>query len=358
MAAMSERNTKQRATISDVARLAGVSISTVSRVLNDTAPVSDDVEKRVRQAVELLSYAPHAAARNLAVRKTNTVGLLLPALSSSFFAPMLRGIESAIRRSEYHLLVHASLRSGDNDPWQRHPIGAHNADGMLLFVNSSDDEEILRNYRRDFPMVLLFFKGPKGTDIPYVSFDNAGGIHQIVEHLVSVHGRRRIVYLRGPVGNQDSEERELAYRLALAQLGLPYDAALVARGDYSEQGGQAAVEQLLATGVPFDAVFAGDDEAATGVIAALRAAGRSIPEDIAVVGFDDLTFAAHLNPPLSTVRAPIERAGSLAARMLLAILHGEEVPPASPLPVELVIRRSCGCQASVPAPAAGPGSCR
>jgi len=345
MVATPERKIKQRATISDVARLAGVSISTVSRVLNDTAPVSEDVDKRVRQAVELLSYTPHAAARNLAVRKTNTVGLLLPALSSSFFAPMLRGIESAIRKSEYHLLVHASLRSGDNDPWQRHSIGEHNADGMLLFVNSSDDEEILHNYRREFPMVLLFFKGPRGTDIPYVSFDNAGGIQQIVEHLVFVHSRRRIVYLRGPVGNQDSDERELAYRQALAQMGLPYDAALVARGDYSEQGGQAAVEQLLAADVAFDAVFAGDDEAATGVLAALRAAGRRIPEDVAVVGFDDLTFAAHLNPPLTTVRAPIEWAGTLAARMLLAILQGEDLPPVSPLPVELVIRRSCGCRA-------------
>ena len=343
MTATPIRKAKQRPTISDVARLAGVSISTVSRVLNDTAPVSGDVDKRVRQAVELLSYTPHAAARNLAVRKTNTVGLLLPELSSGFFAPMLRGIESAIRESEYHLLVHASLRSGDSDPWRRHPIGEHNADGMLLFVKSTDDEEILRNYQRDFPMVLLFFKGPRGADIPCVSFDNAGGMYQIVEHLVTVHGRRRIVYLRGPVGNQDSEERELAYRQALAQVGLPYDPALVARGDYSDEGGQAAIEQLMAAGVAFDAVFAGDDEAATGVLAALRHAGRRIPEDVSVVGFDDLTFAAHLNPPLTTARAPIERAGNLAGRMLLAILHGEEMPPSHPLPVELVIRRSCGC---------------
>lgn len=344
MNATSLRKSKQRATISDVARLAGVSISTVSRVLNDTAPVSDDVDKRVRQAVELLSYTPHAAARNLAVRRTNTVGLLLPELSSGFFAPMLRGIESAIRESEYHLLVHASLRSGGSDPWRRHPIGEHNADGMLLFVNSTDDEEILRNYQRDFPMVLLFFKGPRGADIPYVSFDNADGINQIVEHLVIAHGRRRIVYLRGPVGNQDSEERELAYRQSLAQLGIPYDPALVARGSYSDQVGQAAIEQLIADGVEFDAVFAGDDEAATGVLAALRAAGRRIPEDVSVIGFDDLTFAAHLNPPLTTARAPIEQAGQLAATIMLSILHGEVPEPASPLHVELVIRRSCGCQ--------------
>lgn len=344
MTATSLRKPKQRPTISDVARLAGVSISTVSRVLNDTAPVSDDVDKRVRQAVELLSYTPHAAARNLAVRRTNTVGLLLPELSSGFFAPILRGIESALRESEYHLLVHASLRSADTDPWRRHPIGEHNADGMLLFVNSTDDEDILRNYQRDFPMVLLFFKGPRGVDIPYVGFDNAGGIYQIVEHLVMVHGRRRIVYLRGPVGNQDSDEREVAYRQSLAQLGLPFDPALVARGGYSDQGGQAAIEQLIASGVDFDAVFTGDDEAATGVLAALRAAGRRIPEDVAVIGFDDLTFAAHLNPPLTTARAPIEQAGHLAGTILLSILHGEVPEPAPPLHVELVIRRSCGCQ--------------
>ena len=155
---MSISKTRHRPTISDVARLAGVSISTVSRVVNDTAPVSTEVAERVRSAVQLLSYTPHQAARSLAVRRTDTIGLLLPELSSNFFAPMLRGVEAAIRKTDYHLLVYAGLRSGDAlADWRRRiPIGEHNTDGMLIFVDSLDDEEIVRNYQREFPMVLLF----------------------------------------------------------------------------------------------------------------------------------------------------------------------------------------------------------
>ena len=134
---------KPRPTISDVARLAGVSISTVSRVVNDTAPVSDDVGQRVRNAISMLGYTPHAAARNLAVRKTNTIGLLLPELSSSFFAPLLRGIEGVVRQTEYDLLVYASVRPTSNgDRRRREPIGEHNADGVLVFTTTLDESEI------------------------------------------------------------------------------------------------------------------------------------------------------------------------------------------------------------------------
>lgn len=337
------RRPKPRPTISDVARLAGVSISTVSRVINDTVPVSEDVEQRVRHAVEMLSYTPHTAARNLAVRKTYTIGLLLPELSNNFFAHMLRGVENAIRPTEYQLLIHASLRSLEEAPWRRSPIGEHNADGMLVFVGSTDEEDLLRNQQRDFPMVLLFFRGPTGADIPYVGFDNSDGLRQVVEHLVMVHGRRRIVYMRGPVGNVDSDERERAFGQTLAQVGVPLHPELVVRGHYSAPGGESAILELLARGAAFDAIFAGDDEAATGALAALRRANLRIPEDVAIIGFDDLPFAAHLNPPLTTLHAPVQQAGFVAATKLLALLAGERVEVATRLPVELVIRQSCGC---------------
>lgn len=337
------RKPKPRPTISDVARLAGVSISTVSRVLNDTAPVSEDVEQRVRNAVEMLNFTPHAAARNLAVRKTYTVGLLLPEVGNNFFAPLLRGVENAVRSSEYQLLVHASLRTPDDAPWRRTPVGEHNTDGMLVFVGSVEEEDLLRAHQRDFPMVLLFFRGPSSVNIPWVGFDNRTGLCQAVEHLVTVHQRRRIVYLRGPMGNADSEERESAFCETLERLGAPILPELFARGNYSAQGGESAIQELLARSIDFDAVFTGDDESATGVMAALRRAGRRIPEDVALVGFDDLPFSAHLNPPLTTVRAPIERAGFSAANKLLSILAGETPEVATRLPVELVIRQSCGC---------------
>ena len=174
-------------------------------------------------------------------------------------------------------------------------------------------------------------------------FDNRMGVQQAIDHLVTDHGRRRIVYLRGPMGNQESEQREATYRETLQKHGIAYNPDLVARGGFNELMGQAAIEELLREGVRFDAVFAGDDDAATGVLLALRHAGLRIPEDVAVVGFDDLVFARHVNPPLTTVRAPIEQAGYLGAMKLLAQLGAVEMPVATVLPVDLVIRQSCGC---------------
>jgi LacI family transcriptional regulator len=337
---------KPRPTISDVARLARVSISTVSRVVNATAPVSEDVEQRVRSAIAMLGYTPHAAARNLAVRKTNTIGLLLPEMSSSFYTPLLRGIEAVVRRTDYDLLVYASARpngNGAGDWRHRQPIGEHNVDGMLVFTTTLDESEIYQHYERGFPMVLLHRTPPRGVFVPSVMFDNRNGVMAIVRHLVDVHGRRRIAFMRGPAGNQDSDLREAALREALADLGIPYDPALVVRGGFHEASGEQAVYDLVASGARFDALFTGDDEAAAGALVGLRKAGLRVPQDVALVGFDDLPLSRHLNPPLTTVRAPIEQAGRLAASLLLQLLAGEVAEYETVLPVDLVIRQSCGC---------------
>lgn len=348
MLTSSAKPIKQRPTISDVARLAGVSISTVSRVVNDTAPVSDEVGIRVRSAIDTLSYTPHAAARNLAVRRTNTIGLLLPELSSSFFSPLLRGIEAAVRQTDYDLLIYANPRTvagfdARYDSRNRQPIGSHNTDGMLVFTTTLEDREILRNCEQGFPMVLLHRHSPHALDVPSVIFDNRTGVRQAIEHLVTVHGRRRIAFLHGPLGNQESEERELGYRDALRRHQIAVDPALILRGGFNERGGYNAVMDLLRMGVPFDALFSGDDEAALGAMSALRAAGRNVPADVALIGFDDLPFARLLTPALTTLAAPIEQAGYLATTALFTLVAGGEVDTLTTLPVELVIRQSCGC---------------
>jgi LacI family transcriptional regulator len=338
------KRAKQRPTISDVARLAGVSISTVSRVVNDTAPVSDEVGVRVRNAIELLGYTPHVAARNLAVRRTTTIGLLLPELSSSFFTPLLRGIEAAVRQTDYDLLIYANPRAAVGyDLRRRQPIGDHNADGMLVFTTTLDDRELVRNYDHGFPMVLLHRLSPRGIEVPTVLFDNRTGVRLAVNHLIEAHNRRRIVFLHGPLGNQESDEREAGYRDALQQHGIAYDPLLIRRGGFHERTAYAALTELVRMNVAFDAVFAGDDEAAVGVLTALRDVDKRVPDDVAVVGFDDLPFAQHLNPPLTTVRAPIEQAGYLAATELFTVLATGEADAMTVLPVELVIRQSCGC---------------
>jgi DNA-binding LacI/PurR family transcriptional regulator len=187
---------------------------------------------------------------------------------------------------------------------------------------------------------------PEGVDIPVVTIENKSGAQKIIEHLIEVHGCQRIAFLQGPDGNEDSEWRERGYREALELHGLPFDPALVASGGYDERVAQASVEHWLMEGIEVDALFAGDDEAARGALSALQRAGKRVPQDVAVVGFDDVPVAGFLRPPLTTVRAPIEQVGRAAARQLLRLIRGERVEATILLPTQIVIRESCGCPAA------------
>lgn len=340
---MSSKKPRGRATISDVAKLAGVSIATVSRVMNDTAPVAGDTVEKVRQAMAMLSYTPQPAARTLAGRRTETVGLLLPQTGGAFFAPMLRGIELGLHGNGFDLLIYATTQDPDKGSRGLGPLGEHNTDGLLVFTNRLSDAEITRLHQRGFPLVLLHRTPPQGLDIPCVTFENKAGARRIVEHLIDVHGCRRIGFLTGPANNEDSTWRELGYCEALESHGIAFDPALVAEGGFDDILSQSAVRQWLADGVELDAIFAGDDEAASGAIIALNRAGKRVPADVAVVGFDDVPFAAHLLPPLTTVHAPIEIAGRVAAEQLVKLIQTGEAASFTILPTELVVRQSCGC---------------
>jgi DNA-binding LacI/PurR family transcriptional regulator len=332
-----------RATISDVARQAGVSISTVSRVLNNTVPVDAETAGRVRTAVEELSYYPHSAARTLASRKTSTIGLLLADIGGEFYTPMLRGIEAVASQAGFDLLIHSTQLGRAGHPARR-PLGEHNTDGLLVFTDAVDEDELNRLNRIGFPVVLLHQSSPNGLNIPSITIENKSGAQKVVEHLIEVHGCRRIICLRGPVENEDSQEREKGYRQALKKHSIPFDPLLVRTGGFEAAQAKAAIRQLMADGVEFDAVFSGDDDDAVGVLQALQEAGRKIPENIAVVGFDDSLFARVLTPQLTTVRAPIELVGQEAARQLICLIRGEQAQMEVVLPVELIIRRSCGCK--------------
>ncbi|HBZ55365.1 MAG TPA: LacI family transcriptional regulator, partial [Syntrophobacteraceae bacterium] len=166
-----------------------------------------------------------------------------------------------------------------------------------------------------------------GVQLPVVTIENQSGTREIVNHLIEVHNRRRIVFLRGPEGHEDSEWREKGYREALKAHAIPFDPALVARGGFNRDEARQALEQLLLEGMGFDAIFAGDDDASVGVLLGLRQAGIQVPEAIAVAGFDDQVFSATLVPPLTTVRAPTEQVGVEAVRQLVGIIRGESVEP-------------------------------
>ena len=331
----------KHATIADVAERAGVSIATVSRVLNRTTRVNDETAARVQRAIDELGFVPQAAARHLASRKTSTIGLLLPEVSSEFFFPILRGIESATRQAGFDLLI-AIQPEGTHSVHSL--LGNHNTDGLLIFGDLAGSLSLTYFTRLNFPVALLYHSAPPGSGITSIQIENKKGARRLVNHLIEVHGARRIAFLRGPEGNEDSVWRENGYRQALADHQLEFDPRLVEAGNFEEQGGRTAIETLLKKGVQFDAVFAGDDGTAIGALAGLNQAGLRVPEDVALAGFDDMTLSRYLNPPLTTVRAPTEQVGREAVKQIVQRIQTGRADAEILLPTELVIRQSCGCK--------------
>lgn len=329
------------ATIQDVADLAGVSIATVSRVVNGKSPVVPETAQRVMDAIRQLNYVPRAAARILASKRTDTLGLIVPEISGEFFAPMLRGIEAAAGEAGFDLLIHTTAYKKPD--MRRHTLGEHNTDGLLVFIGSMEQAELERLGSIGFPVVFLHQTAPEGLDIPVVTVENKKGAMLAVEHLIEAHGCRRILYLSGPEGNEDSSWRERGYRLALEKYNIPFDPALVVPGNFSTRQAAQSMTETLAGGLEFDAIFSGDDLAAVGAMSALREAGLRIPEDVKIVGFDDVPLARHLTPPLTTVHAPTEEVGRTATDLLVRLVRREAVEREILLPTELTIRQSCGC---------------
>ena len=334
--------TAQRSNISDVARQARVSISTVSRVLNGTAPVDEETAERVRSAVAALHYIPHAAARTLASRRTNTLGLLLLDIGGEFYTPLLHGIEAVASQAGFDLLIHSTSTAQAGKSGHR-ALAEHNTDGLLVFTDALNDAELIRLHEIGFPVVLMHQSPPKDISIPMITIENQVGAQKVVDHLIEIHRFRRIVLVQGPAQNEDSEQREKGYRQSLKKHGLAFDPALVLLGGFESNQAQAVMRQFLASGTQFEAVFTGDDDNAVGVMQALREAGLRIPEDVAVAGFDDSSFARILTPPLTSVRSPLEQVGREAVRNLIRLIRGEQVEMRLVLPTELIIRQSCGC---------------
>src|SRR5262245_36984499 len=285
-------------TIADVAHRANVSIATVSRVLNGTTPVQPEKAERVRMAMEELQFVPRQAARVLASRRTNTIGLVMSEISGAYFPPLLKGIEGATYEAGYDLLIHTTKREGPS----RRPLGEHNTDGLLIFTDSLDHHELHRLHSINFPIVLLHQTPPNSLNIPVIAIENKEGAAMLVSHLIEKHDRRRIVFLRGPEGHEDSVWRERGYREALKVHKIKFDPKLVGAGEFDEEEGLATIQKMLFDGIEFDAIFAGDDDSAIGALRALKMAGRLVPQEVAVVGFDDVPFARYLSPALTTVR--------------------------------------------------------
>lgn len=327
------------ATVADVARVAGVSTATVSRVLNSSGVVAAPTRTRVLRAIESLEYRPNAAARRLAGAGTDTLGLILPELSGPFFSELLAGVEEAARAAGYHLLV-AATEPQDSLAAALPPIDPMFVDGSIVLPHALDGGLVDRLVRNRKPVVLVERSHAR---LPTVAFDPAGGVAAAIRHLAQVHGVRRVACLAGPEDAEASRLREAAYAGELAAVGLDADPALLVRGTWSEMDGMRLVEDLLEAGHSFDALFAVNDETAIGAIHSLERAGLRVPGDVRVIGFDDIPLSGWIRPALTTVAAPPRTLGRTAAELLIARIAGRPTALATRIPTSLVIRSTCGC---------------
>ena len=318
----------------DVARTSGVSIATVSRVFNG-GTVGEQTRASVESVARRLRYVPNRAARSLNTARTHTLGVVLPDLYGAFYSELLRGLDAAATAAGYHLLVTGS-HAGVAQLSDALQSMSGRVDGLVVMSPCADAGVLEANLPARIPVVLF---GAPEAGLASCGIDNAAGAAAMVRHLAGL-GHRTIAHLAGPAGNRDADERLAGYRAAMDAAGLPTD-GLVLEGDFSEEAGLRAGE-ALAQNLP-DALFAANDGMAIGALAAFRAAGLNVPADIAVAGFDDVPFAAYLQPALTTVHVPAVAMGQAAVAALLT--PGGPPPDPHTLPTRLVVRESCGASA-------------
>ena len=329
------------ATIKDVAREAGVSVATVSRVFNGSGPVSEAARLTVREVAARLCYSPHGVAKSLITSKTSTIGVLLPDLYGEFFSEFIRGCDEASQRNGYHVLV-SSSHDGKNEIEAALLAMRGRVDGLIVMSPHLDTPSLVANVPSTLPIVLL------NTAIPGVGYDgitieNRRGAHAMVSHLLSL-GHRSIAMITGARGNYDAAERLRGYRKAMREAGITVPNEWELPGDFSEGAGYRAIGTLLALTPRPTAVFAANDSMAIGAMSALREAGLRVPDDMAVGGFDDIPLARYMSPPLTSVHVAIAELGTRAVQTVLhAVDHknGHERRHQR-LATTLVVRQSCG----------------
>lgn len=333
-------------TLEDIARQAGVSRSTVSRVVNGHPNVRADVRQRVLEVVQETGYHPNAAARTLASQRSRTIGLVLPRTVSSFFADpyfphLTQGIAQACNQSDYTLGLF--LVGSDEDEEKAFPRLSRRGylDGVLVQTGQVGDQLIERLIHSEMPLVII--GRPFHSDgVSFIDVDNLDAARNAVGHLVRL-GYQRIATITGPANNTTGIDRREGYLRALAERGRTVEEALVAEGDFSEASGYYAMKRLLPAKP--DAVFAASDVMAFGGMRAIREAGLRIPEEIALVGFDDLPQASRSEPPLTTVRQQVVQFGMSAVEVLIDVIDNGVTPPRRiVMATELIVRDSCGAQ--------------
>jgi DNA-binding LacI/PurR family transcriptional regulator len=336
--------TKKRATSHDVAKAAGVSRTTVSFVLNDVPGIhiSETTRQRVLDAAKKLNYHPDAAGRKLVSGKSNVIGLVLRQSPDQVFADalipqVLIGVEHAASLHKFHVLL-KPLDPIDSLGYE-HLIRENHVDGIIISGPRVDDSEIIRLHQEGIPIMLM--GQLPGSGIPFADIDAIKGAEIATRHLIE-NGHKRIgLITNAPLAYTSADQRRIGFVQALQANGLSYDQSLVAEGSYTPASGYTAMEKLLALREPPSAVFTASDVVALGAILAVKKAGLHVPEDIALVGFDDIPLAAYYDPPLTTIRLPAYGLGWAVCERLIRLIHHEDLDQeAVLLDPELVVRSS------------------
>jgi len=336
----------ERITLTDVAKKAGVSTATVSRVVNDHPHVSKEVRKRVLAVIDEVGYNPHIAARSLASQKTRNIGLVFPNsihrfFTDPYFPRLTEGIALACNENDYTLSLFIFHTEELEKKLIPRIIRGGLVDGIVVQTTRIEDDSLSKIAAGNIPFVVAG-KPMTLPDASYIDVDNTNGAYNAVAHLIR-GGKKHIGTITGPQSSASGRDRLTGYKKALRERNISLEYDLITEGDYTEEAGYYGTKTLLKNNEKLDAIFAASDAMAVGVLKALREASISVPKQVAVVGFDDLPPSRSATPALTTVRQPIRRFGVQAVEILLDILENGESPPRQVvLETELVIRQSCG----------------
>ena len=332
-------------TIEQIAQLANISRSTVSRVLNNHPSVRSEVRDRVLKVIDDHGYTPRAAARSLARRRTNIIGLLIPLsagviFSDPFFPHVIRSITETCTQRGYFLML-SMVTSEHEQVFYHQIVRSGHFDGLILLSSDIDDPILPLLIKDKLPLVLVG-RHPYFDDVLSVDVENRAGARDAVAHLIGL-GHRRVATITGPFQNVAGLNRRDGYKQALLEARLPIIPSMIIEGDFTQHGGYSAMQRLLQLPERPTAVFVASDTMAVGALRAVSEQGLHVPHDIALVGFDDLPSAAFAAPPLTTIRQPIGELGATATDLLIDQLeHPERVGDHVRLPTQLVVRHSCG----------------
>lgn len=326
-------------TLEDIARLAGVSPSTVSRVLNGSKRVAEDKRALVLAAVEQHQYRPNAAARGLVRGRSMTVGVLMQDISSPFFARMVSGIEQGLDLAAYRPMFASTHWRAEYQEDEAHALQLlleRQVDGMIVLAGRIPELDLCA-LAAEMPLIVVA-RRIAGLESQCIYVDNEGGAYRATRYLLGL-GHTRIAHITGTPAHPDAQDRLAGYQRALREAGHDPDERLIVEGLFTEDSGLSAVEELITRGERFTALLAGNDQMAYGAMLGLFNHGYRIPTDVSLVGFDDQFLSPYTLPPLTTVRQPSEEMGRAAAEAMLRLLHGEE-PYLPHFPTDLIIRKS------------------